>query len=95
MSNEEIQNLRDVVELKVTEFANKLSVGVLKGYRIYEITDLTTNEVDGILLEMYVNKSYHYYDFLLRSWKNELAADDLYITYKMNRIAICFKIRAF
>ena len=41
-----------------------------------------------------VNKYYHYYDFLLKEWKNKLAADEPYITVKLNKIAICFKIRA-
>ena len=51
------------------------------------------SRTDPVIPEMYVNKYYHYYDFLLKEWKNKLAADELYITVKLNKITICFKVR--
>ena len=80
--------------MKVKEIAESINDGAFKAHRIYELSDSQTCEVTGLLLEMYVNKYYHYYDFLLKSWKNRFATDELYITYKRKYISICFKIRA-
>lgn len=93
MNEKEIQDLRDVIEAKVKDIAEGSSYGVFKGYHIYELTYINTGEVRGLLVEIYVSRKLHYYDFLLKNWKNRLTAVEYYITCKKNNIAICFKIR--
>lgn len=85
--------MRDVIEAKVKDIAETIDYGVFKGYHIYELTYVNTCEVTGLLVEIYVKKCYHYYEFLLKSWKNRLTAYEYYITCKKDKIAICFKVR--
>lgn len=93
MNKKEAQDLRDVIEPKVKDIAETIDYGIFKGYHIYELSEVYTCEVTGLLVEIYVKQSYHYYEFLLKNWKIRLTADEYYITYKKNKIAICFKIR--
>lgn len=92
MNEKEIQDLRDATEKRLQRLLNCVKEPFVKGYHFYDLCQ-TDNEFTGIMVEIRVNKVYHYYEMMLKYWKKQLNADVYYITFKCNTLVICFKIR--
>lgn len=93
MNRKEIQALHDATEKRLEGLLNSVKEPFVKGYHFYDLGQTDTNEFTGIMVEIRVNKVYHYYEMMLKYWKNQLNADEYYITFKCNALVICFKIR--
>lgn len=92
MNRKEIQALRDATEKRLKGLLNSVNEPFVKGYHFYDLSQID-NEFTGIMVEIRVNKVYHYYEMMLNYWKKQLNADVYYVTFKCNTLVICFKIR--
>lgn len=93
MNREEIKALRHATLKRLDGLLNSVKEPFVIGYHFYDLGQTENNEFTGIMVEIRVNKVYHYYEMMLNYWKNQLNADEYYITFKCKTLVICFKIR--
>lgn len=93
MNKEEAKTLRQATLERLDGLLNRVKDTFVKGYHFYDMGVPNSGEYTGIMVEIRVNRVYHYYDTMLNYWKNQLNADEYYVTFKCNTMVICFKIR--
>lgn len=95
MNREDIISLRFKTVKRLQELLGNPMVIYVRSYHFYDLGNPNTDDYSGILLELRVNRRYHYYDSLLNEWKKQLNAAEYFVTFKCNTMTICFKIREF